>query len=340
MPLREHHRHAVALAGPDGTLYVAEQPEKWQAGDTDGGAVGVYAPDGTLVRRLTQGIAGPTALALDQHGRLLVANSGSILDRGVSVTIAPTVSVYDRAAAPAATYPLPKRAFVRVLIVAPNGDLFVDTGQDAVSRVRPGDATPLRTFVTPHAPTVVEATTYPLDVRPLRMRGTDALVALFAGGNEPPFFAEWSLTDGRLLRRLAVPGAEDFAVDGAGRIVVATSDGNALVFPPDATAPAERWDTTPEVVATATDADGNVWFQGHDELVGLGQSGRRIAAYGLARMGAVALVDAPSRSSLAWAPPDEGMSLTGTPAAWYAPRAEAGPQGPHRMPAGDPVASR
>src|SRR6266851_8145584 len=33
----------------------------------------------------------------------------------------------------------------------------------------------------------------------------------------------------------------------------------------------------------------------------------------------------------------EGLSLTPHPAAWYTSRAEAGSQGPHRMPAGDPV---
>src|SRR5580658_7259575 len=33
----------------------------------------------------------------------------------------------------------------------------------------------------------------------------------------------------------------------------------------------------------------------------------------------------------------DARSLTLPPDAWYAPQAEAGPQGPHRMPAGDPV---
>ena len=305
--MREHHSMNAVVAGSDGTLYVAESALVYIENATDTGAVDVFAPDGRLVRRITDGIANPSALALDALNRLYVANTGRVWERGVELRVAPHVSVYEpHSSSPSKTYPLPASIDARRMLLAPDGDLIVgDLEQGVVGRFRPGVVTPRQLYRAPHGSLVVQhpnsTTIFTLDQRALRLNGDDALVALYGGGGGNAFFVEWSLDDGRVLRRVEVPLATDLVVDGANRLIVSQNYGIALVFPPHATKPTARFTTMHSVWGAAIDARDRVVFAGRNDVVALDGAGRRVASYRFAPHTDLALVDAPRGS----APPSD-----------------------------------
>lgn len=81
-------------ASADGFLFISYWPEKEYDLSTDFGSIDVYAPDGTLVHRLTNGLAGPRAFLL-RGRRLYVLNNGDAMEQGASAQLPPSIAIYD-----------------------------------------------------------------------------------------------------------------------------------------------------------------------------------------------------------------------------------------------------
>jgi hypothetical protein len=59
------------------------------------------------VRRLIDGVVGPSALAVDDRNRLFVLNAGFWMDRGKEAKARASIAIFEpRATAPSRTFPL------------------------------------------------------------------------------------------------------------------------------------------------------------------------------------------------------------------------------------------
>jgi hypothetical protein len=306
--LRVNHGARALAAGPDGLLYVAEDSSAWD--DTkperrvDTGAVDVFRADGRLVRRLIDGVVGPSALAVDDRNRLFVLNAGFWMDRGKAAKARASIAIFEpQATAPSRTFPLLSGEKPVELALTPDGDAIVgdaleytvpDASDGRVSRYRASDGTRTWSIGVPHPSLRTPHEITGMNLHDLRVLGTQSVVALYgsADSGREPFFVELAQRDGRLVRKVAVPKASALAIDRGGRVVVANASG-VLAFAPGAAHGVRTAAPAAKVIARAR--DGALWYKTDTSILGFDAGGQPIATFG--GSAPIALVDAPRTSA-------------------------------------------